>query len=52
MGDILYFTMALILVGLPCVIFYRVGLDVGVQRGIKKQMVRQLMARGIIEKTY
>lgn len=51
MSDLIYYVVGLVLIGLPSLIFYRVGLDVGTQRGVKKQMVRQLIARGIIEPT-
>ncbi|WP_020558051.1 hypothetical protein [Thiofilum flexile] len=52
MGDLTYYLIGLIVIALPCLIFYRVGVDVGMQRGIKRQMMRQLISRGIIDPSH
>lgn len=46
---VLNFGIGLALIGLPAFAFYRIGRDVGVERGVKKQMIKDLMARGIVE---
>lgn len=46
---VLNFGIGLAVVGLPAFAFYRLGHDVGVNRGVKKQMIKDLIARGIVE---
>lgn len=45
----MYFLMGIAIIGLPSFIFYRIGMDVGVNKGIRKQLLRELMANGILE---
>lgn len=45
----LYFLLGLGIIGVPAFIFYRLGMDIGVNKGIRKQLVRELMANGILE---
>ena len=49
MEVILYFTIGLGLIGVPSFVFYRLGLDIGITKGIRKQLVRELMHSGILE---
>ncbi len=46
---ILYFLMGLAIVGIPAFVFYRIGLDIGIHKGVRKQLVRELMANGVLE---
>ncbi len=46
---ILNFLLGLILIGIPCYVFYRVGIDAGIQRGVRRQLLRELTLSGIIE---
>lgn len=48
---IAYFLLAVVLISIPAFVFYRIGLDVGITRGIRRQVLRELMASGIIEDT-
>lgn len=46
-----YFLIALAIIGVPAMLFYRIGMEIGVSKGIRKQMIRELMASGILEET-
>jgi RsiW-degrading membrane proteinase PrsW (M82 family) len=46
---ILYFLLGVMIIGIPAYIFYRIGLDVGVTKGVRRQLLRELMANGILE---
>lgn len=46
---ILYFLLGVMIIGIPAYIFYRIGMDVGVTKGIRRQLVREMMANGILE---
>ncbi len=46
---IMYFMIGLVIIGIPSFLFYRIGLDIGVNKGIRKQLVRELMANGVLE---
>ena len=46
---ILYFLMGLAIVGIPAFVFYRIGLDIGIHKGVRKQLIRELMANGVLE---
>ncbi len=46
---IMYFMIGLVIIGIPSFIFYRIGMDIGINKGIRKQLVRELMANGILE---
>lgn len=46
---IMYFMIGLIIIGIPSFLFYRIGLDIGVNKGIRRQLVRELMANGVLE---
>lgn len=44
-----YFFIGIAIIGIPAFIFYRIGMDIGVTKGIRKQLIRELMANGILE---
>lgn len=46
---IMYFLIGLAIIGIPAFVFYRIGMDIGVSKGIRRQLVRELMANGILE---
>lgn len=46
---IMYFLLGLVIIGVPAFVFYRIGLDIGITKGIRKQLVREMMANGILE---
>lgn len=46
---IMYFLVGLAIIGIPAFIFYRIGMDIGVTKGIRKQLIREMMANGILE---
>lgn len=46
---IMYFLIGLAIIGIPAFVFYRIGMDIGVNKGIRRQLVRELMANGILE---
>ena len=46
---IMYFMIGLVIIGIPSFLFYRIGMDIGVNKGIRKQLVRELMANGVLE---
>ncbi|WML91755.1 hypothetical protein [Thiothrix lacustris] len=46
---VMYFMAGLVIIGIPSFLFYRIGLDIGVNKGIRRQLVRELMANGILE---
>lgn len=48
---IMYFIIGLVIIGIPSFLFYRIGMDIGVNKGIRRQLVRELMANGILEET-
>ncbi|CAA6825028.1 MAG: Unknown protein [uncultured Thiotrichaceae bacterium] len=45
------FMIILVIVSVPCYAFYKVGINAGIQRGVKRQILRELMLCGVIEKT-
>ena len=49
MEVILYFAIGLGLIGIPSFVFYRLGIDIGVTKGVRKQLIRKLMHSGILE---
>ncbi len=46
---IMYFMIGLVIIGIPSFLFYRIGMDIGINKGIRKQLVRELMANGVLE---
>ena len=46
---IMYFMIGLIIIGIPSFLFYRIGMDIGVNKGIRRQLIRELMANGVLE---
>ncbi|OQX13488.1 MAG: hypothetical protein BWK73_11940 [Thiothrix lacustris] len=46
---IMYFMIGLVIIGIPSFLFYRIGLDIGVNKGIRRQLIRELMANGVLE---
>lgn len=49
LDSFLYFLMGLAIIGIPAFIFYRIGMDIGIHKGIRKQLLRELMSNGILE---
>lgn len=49
LDSLLYFLLGVLLIGVPAFVFYRIGMDVGVNKGVRKQLLRELMANGILE---
>ncbi len=49
LDSLLYFLLGVLLVGVPAFVFYRIGMDIGVNKGVRKQLLRELMANGILE---
>lgn len=47
---IINFVIGLTIIGIPSYVFYKVGMDAGIERGKKRQVLRDLMTYGIIEK--
>ena len=47
---IVNFFLALVIIGVPSYVFYRVGMDAGIQRGVRRQLIRELTLSGIIER--
>ena len=45
----MYFMAGIAIIGIPSFLFYRIGMDIGVSKGIKRQLIRELMANGILE---
>lgn len=48
---ILNFLLGLVIIGVPAFVFYRLGMQVGVDKGVRRQLVRELMANGILEES-
>ena len=48
LDSLLYFLLGVLLVGVPAFVFYRIGMDIGVNKGVRKQLLRELMANGIL----
>ncbi|WGZ93866.1 MAG: hypothetical protein QJT81_19080 [Candidatus Thiothrix putei] len=46
---IMYFMIGLVIIGIPSFLFYRIGMDIGVNKGIRRQLIRELMANGVLE---
>lgn len=46
---IMYFMIGLVIIGIPSFFFYRIGMDIGVNKGIRRQLIRELMANGVLE---
>ena len=46
---VMYFMAGIAIIGIPTFLFYRIGMDIGVSKGIKRQLIRELMANGILE---
>lgn len=44
-----YFLFGLVIIGLPAFVFYRIGMDIGITKGVRKQLLRELMSNGVIE---
>ena len=49
LDSLLYFLLGVLLVGVPAFVFDRIGMDIGVNKGVRKQLLRELMANGILE---
>ncbi|EIJ33558.1 hypothetical protein [Thiothrix nivea] len=45
----MYFLVGLAIIGIPAFVFYRIGMDIGVTKGVRKQLIKELMANGILE---
>lgn len=46
---VINFIIGLIVIGIPCYVFYRVGIDAGIERGVRRQLLRELTLGGIVE---
>lgn len=46
---IINFTIGLTIVGVPSYVFYKLGMDTGIERGEKRQILKDLMLHGVIE---
>ena len=49
LDTLVYFLFGLVIIGIPAFVFYRIGMDIGITKGIRKQLLRDLMANGILE---
>lgn len=47
---IINFAIGLTIVSIPSYIFYKLGIDTGIERGERRQILKDLMLNGIIEK--
>ena len=47
---IINFIIGLTVVGIPSYVFYKIGMDNGIERGEKRKVLKDLMVHGIIEK--
>lgn len=43
------FIIGLVVIGIPSYVFYRVGIDAGIERGVRRQLLRELTLSGIVE---
>ena len=43
------FILGLVIIGIPSYAFYRLGIDAGIERGVRRQLLRELTLSGIIE---
>lgn len=43
------FIIGLVVIGIPSYVFYRVGIDMGIERGVRRQLLRELTLSGIVE---
>lgn len=46
---IFHFVIGLVIIGIPCYAFYKVGMSAGIQRGVRRQILRELTLCGVIE---
>ena len=46
---IVNFAIGLTIVGVPSFVFYKLGMDTGIERGERRQILKDLMVHGIIE---
>lgn len=49
MDTIINFLLGLAIIGIPSFVFYRLGVQIGVDKGVRRQLMRELMANGILE---
>ena len=47
---IINFAIGLPIVGIPSYVLYKLGMETGIERGEKRQILKDLMVHGIIEK--
>ena len=47
---IINFAIGLTVVGIPSYVFYKLGMDTGIERGEKRQILKDLMLHGVIER--
>jgi len=43
------FIFGVVIIGVPCYIFYRLGMDNGIKRGVRRQVLRTLMKNRVID---
>ena len=46
---VINFAIGLTIIGIPSLAFYKIGMDAGIERGIRRQILRELTLNGIIE---
>ena len=46
---IINFVIGLTIIGIPSLAFYKIGVDAGIQRGEKRQILKELILSGVIE---
>lgn len=49
MDTMINFLLGLAIIGVPAFVFYRLGMQVGIDKGVRYQLMRELMANGILE---
>lgn len=46
---VINFAIGLTVIGIPSLAFYKIGMDAGIERGVQRQILRELTLNGIIE---
>ncbi len=39
----IYFLIGVVVISIPCYAFYKVGISAGIERGVRRQVLRELM---------
>ncbi len=48
---VINFFLGLVIIAIPSYAFYRLGVDTGIQKGVRRQILKELTLSGIIEVT-